>query len=467
MGPSVIAETPSFLKTFPRESYHQLKSGNQVIGKTRASWKEEGTRFRFFEDSIMKLTLFKKPQRISMEMNVLVDDKMSIQEFAFKMNSAEAHIDITGQRSGTLLKLHVSQAGKTQIKEVSIQEPMLMNPLIRPYLLMKGLPKMTTTYEAILLEPSALATVPLTLQVTKKTADLWKITVSYLSQTLTSEIELNGHLLRETSNLAGLPMEASPVSKEVYHNIPLEPTKSDLVELAKVPFPKIPDSKYIKDFAVKISGIDLRIFELNRHRQKLDRDILAVQTEAVPRTGEPFPSIVGQKPLEKYLEGDTSIPVYDSVIQKKAREIVGSEPDLWKRAKLVHEFVFKTLEKIPTISVPNALEVLETKRGDCNEHAVLYTALARAAGVPTRTVVGLVYSDHFYGDPGFYYHAWVEVFTGKSWVALDPTWNQIPADATHLAFVEGGLDKQVQVTSLMGRIKLSPTSTAKTGSRTR
>ena len=70
--------------------------------------------------------------------------------------------------------------------------------------------------------------------------------------------------------------------------------------------------------------------------------------------------------------------------------------------------------------------------------------------------MGLVYGDQFYGEPGFYYHAWVEVYTGKEWVAIDPTWNQIPADATHIAFVEGGLDQQVQVTALMGKIRLSP-----------
>ena len=33
-----------------------------------------------------------------------------------------------------------------------------------------------------------------------------------------------------------------------------------------------------------------------------------------------------------------------------------------------------------TISVPSAVQVLETLAGDCNEHTVLYVALARALG---------------------------------------------------------------------------------------
>ncbi len=43
------------------------------------------------------------------------------------------------------------------------------------------------------------------------------------------------------------------------------------------------------------------------------------------------------------------------------------------------------------MSIPNALEVLESKKGDCNEHTVLFNALARAAGIPAKTAVGVVY----------------------------------------------------------------------------
>ena len=32
--------------------------------------------------------------------------------------------------------------------------------------------------------------------------------------------------------------------------------------------------------------------------------------------------------------------------------------------------------------MPSALETLKHRQGDCNEHAVLLTALARASGIP-------------------------------------------------------------------------------------
>jgi transglutaminase-like putative cysteine protease len=102
----------------------------------------------------------------------------------------------------------------------------------------------------------------------------------------------------------------------------------------------------------------------------------------------------------------------------------------------------------PVVSIPSALEVLKQREGDCNEHTALYTALARAAGIPTRMAAGIVYL-----EKGFYYHAWPEVWLGR-WTAVDPTFNQFPADATHIRFIAGGLDRQSEILRLVGKLKV-------------
>lgn len=453
------AAAPAYLKAFPAKSFHRLLSGKQTVGKSEFQWKSEAPqRLSFVEKSMMKLTLFKKPQEISTSVDVLTNDQLEIQRFNFSMKTSEATIGVSGERVGEVIRLKVTQAGVTQTKEIPVTEPLLLSPTIRPYLLMKGLPKAKASITGFLLEPSALTTIPLNVVVNPLAGEKYGVEVSYLSQTLKSEMGKNGGLIREVSDLAGMPIEASPIPEADYQKLELTATKEDLVEVAKVSFPLIPDPKGLKTFAVKISGVDLKPFDLNRNRQKLDKDILKVQVETQPSQTLPVQALVGQKQYERYLQGDASVAVFDPAIQKKAKEIVGTESDLWKRAILIHNYVNKNVQKVPTVSVPNALEVLKTMKGDCNEHAVLYTALARAAGVPTRILVGLVYGERMASESGFYYHAWVEVFTGKDWIAIDPTWNQIPADATHLAFVEGGLEQQVQVTSLMGKIQLHPYS---------
>jgi hypothetical protein len=41
------------------------------------------------------------------------------------------------------------------------------------------------------------------------------------------------------------------------------------------------------------------------------------------------------------------------------------------------------------------------------------------------------------------------------WLPVDPTLNQFPADATHLRLARGGLDKQVAILPLIGRVKMT------------
>lgn len=100
----------------------------------------------------------------------------------------------------------------------------------------------------------------------------------------------------------------------------------------------------------------------------------------------------------------------------------------------------------------SALKSLNSKKGNCQTHAKLYTALARAAGIPTRFVSGLVSQD----GKGFLYHSWAESWLQDRWVAVDPTFNQVPADPTHLAFFEGNrLQDLTPLVGIIGKISLT------------
>ena len=103
---------------------------------------------------------------------------------------------------------------------------------------------------------------------------------------------------------------------------------------------------------------------------------------------------------------------------------------------------------VAPVPPPSAVRVLQNPQGDCNEAATLFVALARSTGLPARTVSGLLYL-----DGRFYYHAWAEVYL-SSWVPVDPTYDQFPADAAHLRFATGGLARQVELLPLIGRLKL-------------
>jgi hypothetical protein len=207
---------------------------------------------------------------------------------------------------------------------------------------------------------------------------------------------------------------------------------------------------------VRLRNVKLDGFDLSGGRQVLEGDTLVVTRE----TG--MGGLAGARPrlylvrlpmhdtaLAADLASEPLVQADDPRIEAQARQIVGRERRAGPVAELLTHWVYRNLKKEITISVPSAVQVLEDRRGDCNEHTVLYVALARALGLPARTAAGLVYL-----RGRFYYHAWPEVWLGQ-WVAVDPTFDQFPADASHLRFVIGGLARQVELLRLIGRLQVT------------
>ncbi len=156
-------------------------------------------------------------------------------------------------------------------------------------------------------------------------------------------------------------------------------------------------------------------------------------------------------PGPEALRADSFVQSDHPRIRNQAEEIVAGEKDPWRQALLLHDWVYTRLEKEAVVSIPSAVEVLENRRGDCNEHTVLFTALARAVGLPTRMGIGIVWSDEL---DGFYYHAWPEVYLDGRWVWMDPTLDQPLADATHLKLLSGGIETWPQLLPYLGQLQI-------------
>ena len=153
--------------------------------------------------------------------------------------------------------------------------------------------------------------------------------------------------------------------------------------------------------------------------------------------------------LARWLAPEALVQSRDPRIAAEARQIIEREKNPARAAELLARWVHASVQRVaPSGGVPSAVKVLENRRGDCNEFTTLYVALARAAGLPARTVAGLLYV-----NGRFYYHAWPEVYL-SDWVAVDPLFDQFPADAAHVRLAVGGLARQVELVPLIGRLKL-------------
>ena len=210
------------------------------------------------------------------------------------------------------------------------------------------------------------------------------------------------------------------------------------------------DPRATRKLVLRLRGVAFEEGELASARQRV-RTADARGTELVVWASR-FPS--GHRPWSAAAPGEfvtatAAIQSDHPEIRRAAETVIQGCSKPRDRAKAIFDWVHRRVRKEMTLSLPSALDVLRTMRGDCNEHTYLFVALARAVGLPSRVVVGLVYR-----EGAFFYHAWPEVWLEGQWVELDPTWGQLAVDATHLAMVRGEIASQAKLLKLLGRLRI-------------
>jgi hypothetical protein len=291
---------------------------------------------------------------------------------------------------------------------------------------------------------------------------VWKVAEIYGGVSVESWVDADGRVIQASSPL-GFSMEKTE------YELALQARDDERVALARGGQARAPGEDVIFSTAIasnvdlddaqrydqvrfRLSGVDLSGFQLDGGRQSLSGDVLTVRRESWDQLNPDFKLPYKLMDLREELQPEPLIQSDDPRIVSTARTITAARasfrPDPKQVAQQLNRAVFSKLKKEITISEPSAVQVLETRRGDCNEHTVLYVALARSLGLPARTAVGLVYL-----RGSFYYHAWPEVWLGQ-WVAVDPTFGDTPADATHIRFVVGGLAQQVDIVRLIGKLHI-------------
>ncbi len=176
--------------------------------------------------------------------------------------------------------------------------------------------------------------------------------------------------------------------------------------------------------------------------------------------------------LHPYLQTSAYLEVDSPEIQALARQAVGSEKNPVFAAHLIERFVRNYITKKDLdIGFASALETARSREGDCTEHAVLCAALGRAAGLPTRCVLGFGYvppgvdaptlSKSVDKDTGlFAFHMWAEAWIGTDqWVPMDAALDGF--DVGHIAITKtslGGVDPLVDLSAplwqLMENLKI-------------
>jgi transglutaminase-like putative cysteine protease len=212
---------------------------------------------------------------------------------------------------------------------------------------------------------------------------------------------------------------------------------------------RITQPRKVKFLEIEVAGLDENDLVISDEMQKTLRvkeKVKYIITSPLLEEDHLILPIENEK-LRAYLKPSAFIQSGHREIIVKSQEILKGEKSAVNALKMLTKWVADEIKDSMTDSF-SSLDVLHKKEGECQAHVYLYTALARAAGIPTKVVSGLVYLE----DYGFLYHSWAESYVG-SWIPVDPTFGQVPADATHIKLVEGERFEDLsKLVNVIGRI---------------
>ena len=385
---------------------------------------------------------------IHLENTAVMDTSFRLEAFSFWMLSDQYSTHVQGQKYGTIMELEFIQGEDTNRTEITVPKDLYTYTAIQPMVASKGILEGQTmrvpAYDAM---SNEMADVTIThegkeiISVAGEKHLLNKLRIEFKSIPSIMWLDDNGITYKEET-IMGMMMERTTPE------LALAKAESGQVDLlngfAVIPSYPISNSKKLKELKIGLSGVTSDVLAgLSSERQKI------ISTDPLVVTLSQVSTPLHPNELELNLKASDMVQSDHDQIREKANQILGDESQAIAISHTLTQWVYNYLEKRPVASISGAVDILNTGVGDCTEHTTLYTALSRAAGVPTKIHIGLVYL-----QGRFLFHAWPVVAIDGEWVDVDPSLNQFPADATHIALVEGDFENLTNLIPVMGNVEI-------------
>ena len=407
--------------------------------------------YYFTENAVMNLVMLDVPQRIISSLSAETDNNLLLRKFNYTLTSGIITFSASGMVSGKTVQLKIISGGTAREKTLNLPDVPALSGSMRFAMARSGLSPGATMQRTIF-DPLTMSNRTVHMVVEKleeisvrgQKQLCFRIKETFSGITVNAWINQQGETVKEESPM-GFVLLKEP--RELATAGIGEDQKVDIVAATGIKTAVPIASKNISCLRLRLRNVSLDGFDLDGGRQKRTGDVVAITLEKIVPT-DSYQIPCRDSSFREYLEATPFIQSDDTSIIETARHIIGNDRDAQSAAVKIRQWMQTAIEKIPTMSIPSAVEVLRTRRGDCNEHAILFAALSRAAGIPARVCAGIVYL-----NGSFYYHAWNEIYLGK-WISIDPTMNQFPADVTHVTFVQGGIEQQVALLKIVNRMAI-------------
>lgn len=445
-----------------REAWYGMYFQEDKVGYSHFRIQPSGQNFKISSDSVMRLTALKKTSEISMKEKLMVRPDLTLISFESLVRMNGKDLRMIGRVEGSRFLVDLAVDGEQVNRQYAIKGPIYHSSAISLMPAIKGLEE-GRTYSFPVFNPEKQGVENVDQQVFKvmgkpgPNGAVWKVKNRYGRSLVYSWLDRKGLTVLEKA------LEGSLVTmledRDTARNILAKkgPGKDLVLDFSLIRVSKpIPQSEKVRYLKILMKGVDSS-FIPNDHRQRVSgskQDSSSNGFEIAVRSEDAASRRAKGKSLNGALADENLASTLS--IQSDHREIVGqaqrivsqSDSDLEKVNKLVR-WTARNIKNTMKDSF-TALSVLRSREGECQSHANLYTALARSQQIPTRVVTGLVYTP----EVGFLYHAWAESYV-NGWLAVDPTLNQVPADATHIKISSGDRSRDVNsLLKMVGKVKI-------------
>lgn len=443
------------LKTFAhsdRETWMNIFHKGEKIGYTRRQFFKREGGYRIIEEVFMEVKAMGLTQEIGVKTEGDFHQNLSLSSFNFEMKSSLFRFKCRGILQGNVLTLFSGVPGHEQRTNLTLQQDIHLHVGLLEFLSNENLKDgETRIYEVFDPASSTHRPVKVTL-LGEETIFLRggqerakKVKIEFMGFSQYAWIGKGGDVLRE-EGILGFRLEK--VTKEEALGKRPKPPSEDITEMASISANQtLLDPLSLKGLRVRLEGIDEERFFLNGGRQSYSGKVLTILKEPTPQTSARKSEDEPPLRLDEYLKPTPFIQSDHPEIQKEAKRLFSSQDSEITKAHKLVEWVYKNIKKRPVLSIPNALYTLRNRMGDCNDHAVLLAALARAGKIPAEVEAGLVYH-----EGRFYYHAWNVLYLGQ-WVTADGAMGQFPADVTHIRLIRG-MEHQVDLLRVIQKAQL-------------
>lgn len=431
--------------------------------------------FEIQEDGRLQMALLGATTAAVIRTTARVDHSFALQSFEFSLDPGTGATRVQGDVDDRMIRLTIATPGGERTETLEFEEPPLLAANLPRRLAAAGLAP-GRRYEWRVFDPATLTNAPLTALVGSRenvaldvpgsrttgsgrrlsvlgsrSIPAFRVELAFAGLTTTSWVTDTGEVVREESPMGLITVRETPEQAQAM-TVGTR-GRTDLIDDAAVtPVMKerIDDPRAVRRLVMRLEGADLSSADVQGAGQQVTGNVVELTDPQALQAERDDTDLSRYLAPERFLESDDP-----DIVREAEAALAGVEGGARARAERLTRYVNALLDKKPTISLPSAREVLRTKVGDCNEHTALYVAMARAAGIPSRVATGLTFV-----RGAFYYHAWPEVYIAEGqgrgyWLPVDPTLNQFPADATHLRLARGGLESQLAILPLIGRLTIT------------